>query len=325
MKMLVIGSGGRLGAALQREYAAGGSHEVTGFTHAQLDLADGDRVRRTLDPLNFDLLINAAAFTNVDLAEKEKEQAFKINEAAPEILARVCHDKGVKLIHFSTDYVFDGENSEPCTEEDEPRPLSVYGASKLAGEHAVLSVSANHIVARVSWVFGPDRPSFVDQMIGRAREHDTIAAVADKWSTPTYTRDIAQMLLKIIVAGGVDSGREKALQTGAGDGDELNLSSQTGVSASGYSGILHIANAGQCTWQEYAQHALDCCRNAGVSLKATNVGAIKMSDMKSWIARRPVHTVLSTGKYAKLAGMPPRSWQDAVAEYVHEFVAPNPG
>jgi dTDP-4-dehydrorhamnose reductase len=286
MKILITGSGGRLGAALLREY--GQRFNVTGFNHAQLDLSDPAKIRETLSSHDFDLLINAAAFTNVDLAEKETEQAFKVNGEAPRILAEICEEKGARLVHFSTDYVFDGEKTDAYLEEDEPRPISAYGSSKLAGEKAVLSVSDHHLVVRVSWVFGPDRPSFIDQMIARARENETIAAVADKVSTPTYTRDIAEMLLKVLA------------------GPNPN-------------GILHIANSGECTWQEYAQHALDCCRKEGLSLKAKKVGASKMSDMKSWIARRPVGSVLATRKYEKLTGAAPRPWQDAVAEYVRDF------
>jgi dTDP-4-dehydrorhamnose reductase len=288
MNIVVVGSGGRLGAALMREFRK--TFQVTGFNHEQLDLADLTKAAETVSRSEFDVLINAAAFTNVDLAEKEKDQAFGVNRDGPRRLAEICRDKGARLIHISTDYVFDGEKTEPYTEEDEPRPLSVYGASKRAGEEAVLAVSACHLVARVSWVFGPDRPSFVDQMIARAREHDTIAAVADKWSTPTYTHDISEMLMRV-VAGNTESG------------------------------LLHIANSGQCTWQEYAQHAIDCCHEAGVPLKAKQVGAVKMSDMKNWVARRPVHSVLGTAKYETLAGAPPRHWRDAVANYVREFVA----
>ena len=285
MKIIITGSGGRLGAALARDY--GNRFDIAGFSHSQLDLADLTKTRETISAQEFDVLINAAAFTNVDLAEKEKDQAFRVNAEAPRLLAEICRDKGATLIHVSTDYVFDGEKAEPYTEDDEARPISGYGASKFAGEEAVLTTGGNHVVARVSWVFGPDRPSFVDQMIARAREHEEIAAVADKWSTPTYTRDIANMLMRVI--------------------------------ESHYKGVLHIANSGQCTWQEYAQHAIDCCHRAGVPLKAKQVGAVKMSDMKNWIARRPVHSVLGTAKYAELAGAAPRDWRDAVAEYVGDF------
>ena len=285
MKICITGSAGRLGAALVREYEP--RFDVIAFNRTQLDLADVEKIRATLGDAEFDLLINAAAFTNVDLAEKEKEQAYRVNAEAPRVLAEICRERKVPLIHFSTDYVFDGAKAQPYVEDDEARAISVYGESKRAGEEKILSVSDNHLVVRVSWVFGPDRPSFVDQMIDRARESDTIAAVADKVSTPTYTRDIADMLFRVF--------RD-------------------------CSGILHIANSGQCTWQEYAQHAIDCCHRAGVPLKATKVGAIKMGDMKSWIAGRPVHTVLSTSKFEKLTGARPRPWRDAVEEYVREYV-----
>jgi dTDP-4-dehydrorhamnose reductase len=286
MKICITGSGGRLGAALFREYKS--QFDVVGFNHAQLDLGKPDKIRETLGDTDFDLLINAAAFTNVDLAEKEKDQAYAVNAEAPRILAEICRDRGAKLVHFSTDYVFDGKKTEPYTEDDPAKPISAYGESKRAGEEAILSVGGNHLVARVSWVFGPDRPSFVDQMIERGREHETIAAVADKVSTPTYTRDITSMLMAVYET---------------------------------CRGVLHLANSGQCTWQEYAQHALDCCHENGVPLKAKQVGAVNMGDMKSWVARRPVHTVLATTKYEKLTGVTPRPWRDAVAEYVREFVA----
>jgi len=293
MKIVILGARGRLGAALMREYRD--KFEVVGFNHAQLDLAKPQEIHAKIDKLDFDVLINAAAFTNVDLCETEREQAFQINADAPRLLAEVCRDKNAKLIHISTDYVFDGEKREPYTEEDEARPISVYGESKRAGEENVLAVqdrSASakttmdrHLVVRVSWVFGPERPSFIDAMIKRAREEEHIDAVADKFSTPTFTHDIAEMVSRFF-----------------------------DVDVPG--GILHFANNGECSWQEYAQHALDCCRASGISLKAKTVGPAKIADMKNWTARRPVYSVLSTAKYAKLTSVTPRSWRDAVADYI---------
>ena len=293
MKIVILGARGRLGAALMREYRD--KFEVVGFNHAQLDLAKPQEIHANIDKLDFDVLINAAAFTNVDLCETEREQAFQINADAPRLVAEVCRDKNAKLIHISTDYVFDGEKREPYTEEDEARPISVYGESKRAGEEDVLAVqdrSASakttmdrHLVVRVSWVFGPERPSFIDAMIKRAREEEHIDAVADKFSTPTFTHDIAEMVSRFF-----------------------------DVDVPG--GILHFANNGECSWQEYAQHALDCCRASGISLKAKTVGPAKIADMKNWTARRPVYSVLSTAKYAKLTSVTPRSWRDAVADYI---------
>jgi len=286
MKIVIIGTAGRLGAALMPEYQ--GEHDVNGFNHAQLDLSNLDKIREKLAGTHFDVLINAAAFTNVDLCETQSDQAFRVNAEAPGVLAEICGEKNARLIHFSTDYVFDGEKRVPYTEEDEANPISVYGESKLAGEKNVLATENRHLVVRVSWVFGPDRQSFIDGMIKRAQENEKVDAIADKFSTPTYTRDIAKMLPRFF-----DNGVE--------------------------GGILHFANAGKCSWQEYAQWALDCCDKAGISLKANTVGACKLKDMANWVARRPVYSVLSTAKYTQLTGISPRTWREAVADYITRF------
>ena len=241
-----------------------------------------------LGAMNFDVLINAAAFTNVDACETERDHAFLINAEAPGVLTEICNAKGAKLIHFSTDYVFDGEKHAPYSEEDPANPISFYGASKLAGEKNVLASENGYLVVRVSWVFGPDRPSFIDAMIKRAQEDEKMDAVSDKFSTPTYTHDIARMLPRFF-------------DRGVGGG------------------ILHFANAGKCSWQQYAQWALDSSRDAGIPLKAKTVGALKLSDMKNWVARRPVYSVLCTAKYTDLTGMAPRAWREAVADYITRF------
>jgi dTDP-4-dehydrorhamnose reductase len=315
MKLVITGSGGRLGSALIREFRE--RFEVISFNHAQLDFGNLDNVRTQLAGLGFDILINAAAFTNVDLCEKERGQAFRINAEAPRVLAEICRDKKGKLIHFSTDYVFDGEKHEPYMESDPANPISVYAASKREGEKLVLKADERHLVVRVSWVFGPDRPSFVDGMIARARENEHVDAVADKFSTPTYTRDIAKML-QDIVAGVGDPGRTKIRPH---DSKDAGVNDPGYSGDAGYSGILHFANGGGCSWQEYAQHAIDCCHQFGIPLKARKVAPAKLSEMKNFIARRPVYTVLSTAKYALLAGGAPRPWRDAVADYVREFVS----
>src|SRR5438874_1505711 len=290
MRIVIIGSGGRLGAALMGEYRD--EYDVAGFNHAQLDLSKLDGVREKLRSTNFDVLINAAAFTNVDLCETERDRAFLINAEAPGVLAKIASDKGARLIHFSTDYVFDGEKRAPYTEEDRANPISTYGESKLAGEKNVLAAENGHLVVRVSWVFGPDRPSFIDAMIKRAQQDEKIDAISDKFSTPTYTHDIAPMLPQFF---------------------------DRGVAG----GILHFANAGKCSWQEYAQWALDCCHNGGISLKARTVGALKLSEMTNWVARRPVYSVLSTAKYTELTGTASRAWREAGADYMRDFYYKN--
>ena len=289
MKIVIIGAGGRLGAALLRAYGEG-TNEVSGFTRAQLDLTDSERLHEALDPLEFDFVINCAALTNVDACEKYPAEATRVNAEAPEVLAQICQQKKARLIHISTDYVFDGAKGRPYREEDAAQPISVYGKSKLEGEHRVLAVSENHLVVRVSWVFGPDRPSFVDWVINQAREHETVSAVADKFSTPSYTLDLAEMLQPL-----------------------FELPSAHGT--------IHLTNTGECSWCEYGQWALDCCQAEDVPLRARSVNPIMLSDMKNFVARRPPYTVLSTAKYEELTHRTPRDWHDAVADYVTRFYA----
>ena len=287
MKIVIIGADGRLGAALARKYAR--DFEVTNFERGQLDLGQLDRVRSILSETKFELLTNCAALTNVDYCESHQEEALLVNAEAPRLLAEIANEKSAKLVHFSTDYVFDGKKSDPYTEEDTAVPLSIYGESKLEGERRVLEASSQHLVVRLSWVFGPDKPSFIDQIIQRARENDVVTAVADKFSAPTYTMDVANWL-------------RLAIDKGA-------------------NGILHLANSGGCSWQEWAQHAIDVCRSVGIPLKAERVGTISLADMKNFVAKRPVHTVLSTAKFAALTGVQPRHWREAVAEYISTHVS----
>jgi dTDP-4-dehydrorhamnose reductase len=286
-RVVIIGAGGRLGAALAREYAR--DFEVVGFNHAQLDLGKPEQLRETLGGLDFDALINTAAQTNVDRCETEVEEAFALNGEAPGVLAEICARKKARFIHISTDYVFDGGKREPYTEEDKARPISVYGESKLDGERRALEANERALIVRVSWVFGPDRPSFIDWALGQAREREEVKAIADKWATPTYTLDLAELLKPLLAESSI-------------------------------AGVLHLANTGECTWQEYAQWALDCCHAQGISMKARTIGASSLADMKNFIAKRPVYSVLSSAKYAELTGQAPRPWRDAVADYVREHV-----
>ena len=283
-RIVVVGSGGRLGAALVREWRAAGE-DVTGFARADLDLGDDERLRATLMPLGFDVLVNCAALTNVDLCESETELAYRINGHAVKTLAGIASACGGRVIHISTDYVFDGAKQAPYVEDDAAEPISVYGASKRAGEIALLDVSDKHLAVRVSWVFGPDRPSFIDGILKRALEHEHAEAIADKVAVPTYTLHAARLLWPFL----------------------------TDIPAGG---ILHLCNGGACTWQEYGQHAIDCAVAAGVPMKARTVSPLRMADLKAFIARRPPNTAMSTGKLTRHSGVTPRSWESAVEEYV---------
>jgi len=283
-RIIVLGANGRLGAALAREYSR--DLEVRSFGRKQLDLAKLDQVRSLLGT-EFDLVINCAALTNVDYCESHRDETLLINAEAPRLLAEICAEKSAKLVHISTDYVFDGKQNTPYIEKDPPAPLSVYAESKLAGEEKVLAVSPTNLVVRLSWVFGPDKPSFIDQIIQRAREDETVTAVADKFSSPTYTIDAANW---------------------------LRLAWEN-------NGILHLCNSGASSWQEWAQYAIDVCRDVGIPLKADHVKKLSLTDMKNFVARRPVYTVLSTAKFTALTAVQPRHWREAIAEYITDHVS----
>jgi len=283
LAVIVIGAGGRLGQALVRSYVA--RYAVTGYTHSQLDLARLNDLEVILSARPYDVLINAAALTNVDYCEDHRAEAMRLNAEAPALMARICRERSARFIHVSTDYVFDGQKHTPYTEDDSANPISIYGESKREGERQVLETNPSALVLRVSWVFGPDRSSFVDAILERARHQDQVSAVADKFSTPTYTQDIA-VLLQPLLEGQMPGG------------------------------ILHLANRGACSWQEYAQWALDCCHRHGIALKATRVDPVTLSEMTNFVARRPIYTVLGTEKYERLAGKSPRDWHDEVEEYV---------
>ena len=290
MRIVIVGSGGRLGAALAREWAAAGD-EIAGFNHKTLDLGDAAAIDAALGPIEFDALVNCAALTHVDYCESHEDEAYRINAHAVADLGKICAAKGARMIHISTDYVFDGEKRTPYREEDAAKPLGIYAASKLAGENALQEKYPQHLGARVSWVFGPDRPSFIDQILKRATETDALAAVADKIAVPTYTLDIAQWLRPFL----------RELREG---------------------GLLHLCNGGECTWQQYGQYAIDVAAAAGVVFKGRAIAAQKMADIAAFIAKRPIYTVMSTQKFARLTGITPRSWQEAAEDYVRNHWIP---
>lgn len=285
-RIVIVGSGGRLGAALLREWRTD-FPDIAGFAHRDLDIGDEQMLHDRLDPIGFDVLVNCAAQTNVDRCESEQDEAYRLNARAPQILGEIASAKGAQVIHVSTDYVFDGEKRTPYTEDDPVQPISVYGESKRAGETKLLEVSEHHLVVRVSWVFGPDRPSFIDGILKRALTEERVDAIADKVAVPTYTLDAARLLRPLL--------------------DDVSAC-----------GVLHLCNDGECTWQEYGQHALDCARAAGVTFKAETIGPQKMADLKAFIARRPVYTAMATTKLAQLTGQRVRPWKEAVEEYIRE-------
>jgi len=287
-RIAIFGSRGRLGSALKNRWS--GSHDVVGFARPELDLLRPETIRACFEQGPFDWVVNCAASTNVDACEIDPETAFAANETAPRKIAAQCQASGSRLIHISTDYVFDGTKAGPYTEDDLPSPLSIYGQSKAAGDTAVQETAPDAIIARVSWVFGPEKPSFIDAILKTASTKSDAAAVADKWSNPTYTSDVADWLFALI------ENRAPG-------------------------GIYHLCNAGGCTWRDYGEHALQCAAAAGMDLKTTSVAPIRMADISAFVARRPVNTVMTCEKFTSVTGIRPRAWEDAVKEYVESVIA----
>ena len=287
MKVLILGSNGRLGSALARQWASLPDIKLLPLTRAEIDLSDPVKAEAGLAAQEFgagDVVVNCAAATDVDACERDPEMAAKINAEAPGRLARLCAARSARLVHIGTDYVFDGALDRPYTEEDEARPLSHYGATKLEGDLEVLAASPLHAVIRVSWVFGPDKPSFVDAIVRRALTNPEAAAVHDKTSSPSYTEDMAVWL-------------------------------EAFLTPSLAGGIYHLCNSGTCSWRDYGEYALECAKKNGLPVLTTTVAPLKLSDMKSFIAVRPPHTSLDTGKFTRATGIAPRHWKEAVEEY----------
>jgi dTDP-4-dehydrorhamnose reductase len=280
-RIAVVGKNGRLGAALCR--ALPEAYDVLPLGRSELDLAKS--VPEQLRGLSFDLLINAAAATNVDWCELHEADANQINARAVAELGRVCAERGVRCLHVSTDYVFDGLASRPYTESDPAMPISVYGKAKLLGEELLLGTDQDHLVIRVSWVFGPDKPSFLDWALDQALNRETVAAIDDKVSSPTYTLDFVQWIRPLLF--------------------EVPIG-----------GVIHLCNPGGCSWREYAQWAIDSAREQGVRFKADEIRPITLDSMSAFLARRPIYTVLGTRKYSEKTGLSLRPWKDAVRDFV---------
>ena len=290
MKILILGGRGRLAAALAREWSF--SHETFCLSRPELDVADIPALGFLLASHEFDVLVNGTGLTNVDECESRRDEARAVNALAPAAMAAAARDLGARFIHFSTDYVFDGRNPAPYTEDEATNPLGWYGQTKLDGEKAVLADGLSHLVVRVSWVFGPDRPAFPDMIVERALTGLRVEAISDKFSSPTYACDVAAWLEPFF---------DPSLP----------------------GGLYHACNSGGCSWREYGEHALKCAAAAGLPLATAEVAPILLADMKAFKASRPAHTILSTQKLTRVTGISPRPWQIALREYIQKY-APLP-
>lgn len=283
MKILITGRNGQLAQALQQRLAGLGQVHVLG--REQLDLAEPERIRQVVRELSPDLLVNAAAYTAVDQAENEPALAFAINATAPGVLAEEAARLGVPLLHYSTDYVFDGSKATPYTEDDAPNPLSVYGRSKLAGEQAIHAVGGAHLTLRTSWVYSLHGRNFLLTMQRLLQEKPQLRVVADQIGAPTWAGSLAASTLALIQ-------RWQAGQAGAW-------------------GTYHMTAQGQTSWFGFAQAI-------GEHLKAQGRPCAQLlpipSSEYSTPAQRPLNSRLDCSRLRQQWQVKQPDWRQALIE-----------
>ncbi len=277
MKILITGSDGLMGTNIMPDLAK--HFDIIPATEEEwdiLDAAKGDEMIRLHQP---DVLINLAAITNVDGCEDAPELAHRVNAEGAGILADLCRKRNVRLIHLSTDYVFDGRSTRPYTEHDETRPLSIYGLSKLLGEQEVLQRHPSSVVIRTEWIYGKGGENFITKVTRIAREKGGVEVVNDQTGSPTYARDLAEPMRALITAR--------------------------------CSGIYHVTNSGACTWFEFAREIFSMLQ-IDASCNPTT------SDLIHRKARRPAYSVLDCSKLRKDTGISMRTCQQALQAYLTE-------
>jgi dTDP-4-dehydrorhamnose reductase len=283
VRCALIGAAGQLGFDLARSFDLPGT--LVRLTHVDLDVLDAAAVARVLRELRPTHVVNTAAYNLVDRAEDERAAVSALNAGAVGTLAETCAALGATLVHFSTDYVFDGRRATPYGEDDAPAPLSVYGTSKLEGERLALTRCPGAFVFRVCGLYGIARSAgkgganFVETMLRMAREGRAIRVVRDQVATPSYTRDLAPKVWRVLARGGP--------------------------------GLYHLTNAGATSWYEFAREIF---RLNGLSPSLTPVTAAEYGAR----AQRPAYSVLGHGRLAALGEDDLRPWPDALAAYLRE-------
>lgn len=280
MKILLTGSSGQVGYELERSLQACGV--VVAPLRASLDLGDPNQIRAVVRAVRPTVIVNAAAYTAVDRAESEQALAWRINAEAPAILAEEARALGAAMVHFSTDYVFDGSKAGPYAETDLPAPLNVYGQSKLAGEQAVAAAGIAHLILRTSWVYGMRGNNFLLTMLRLARSQGALRVVADQRGAPTWSRTVADKTAQLLGAA----------QTGGHPWWNQ------------HSGLYHLACQGQTSWHGFAEAIM-----AGTGLGCP-VAPIASADYPQ-AASRPPHSVLDCGKLIGHFGPLP-DWEHAL-------------
>ncbi len=277
MKVIVFGKNGQLGSEIGR---LKGDLDISLLDREDVDLTDSHLLVSALREMEFDILINAAAYTAVDKAESEREMADLINSVAPGLMAQDCVEKGAKMIHISTDYVFNGESTIPLVEEMIIDPINHYGLSKWKGEEAVRTTLTEHVILRTSWLYGKGGMNFPNTMLRLAETRDEINVVYDQVGNPTNAADLAQLIVLLCRSELTDK-----------------------------YGTYHYSNEGVCSWYDFA---LAVFRQKNLRLKVNPV----TSEMFPTPAKRPSYSVLNKKKIKDTFGVKIRHWYDALADYL---------
>lgn len=286
MKILLLGKNGQVGSELQSSLAALG--ELTAYGSAELNLSNTDSIRENIRALQPDVIVNAAAYTAVDKAEAEPELAMQINGAAPGVIAEEAQRLGALLVHYSTDYVFDGTKTSPYTELDIPNPVNEYGRSKLAGEQAIAAAASHFLILRTSWVYDAHGKNFLNTIKRVGAQRSELTIVNDQIGAPTWSREIAQATARII-----------ALYLTAPDKRQLN-------------GIYHLTAQGHTTWFGFAQAAAACGLFDGLD-HPPGLRAIPTAEYPT-PARRPMYSILSNAKLHERFGIRLPDWEQSLRE-----------
>lgn len=279
MKALVAGAGGQLGRALAA--LAPSAWTVAALDRTRLDITDASGTLETVEAARPDLIINAAAYTAVDRAEAEPDLAFRVNADGPANLARAAARIGARLIHVSTDFVFDGRSGVPWRPSDATAPLGVYGASKLAGERAILALDAGSLIVRSAWVYSRHGANFLTTMLRLMNDRAEIRVVADQIGTPTSAASLATALWRLA-------------ETDA-------------------RGVLHYTDAGVASWYDFAQAIAEEAAPRGLVPAGARVTPIAAADYPT-AARRPAFSVLETSEARRLLGVPVEHWRERLRE-----------
>jgi dTDP-4-dehydrorhamnose reductase len=287
MQILLLGKNGQLGREFQRTLAPLGS--VIALGSLELNLQDFGAVRKTIQELRPQLIVNASAYTAVDRAESEAEKAYAINETIPGILAEEALALKAALIHYSTDYVFDGQTGIPYKEEDTPKPLNVYGKSKLAGEHAIQAVGGTYLIFRTSWVYSLGRDSFVTKVFEWSRQQKTMRVVNDQVSNPTWSCVLAEITTQVLSRG-------------------------TGY-VRDHSGFYHLAGGGFASRFEWARTILELDPNRHEQVVREILPALT-ADFPT-AAQRPLFSALNCEKFVNTFKLGLPGWQEALRLAMH--------